>query len=342
MRGCGALNATLLGLLLLGSCRSPSDKASSYTSNHGEIILKRRYGETVAYTQSFNKNGGTYKYECENDDQLEASYSVKIDIPVIIRTCQNYYTRANAVYAIYLHDGPFYESLIDRLDQQNLPLMQGFVIVEPRYPGSKERLWHVSPNAPDLRTFETSRNELLALIAHYRSIDRKFILVGDGFGGLIITSVLDKLRKEESVILYTPVLRASEPGIGDVIAANPSLKQDYATQCKTATKSIKSICGARRRWILDNVYQNWCNFSAITQYAKSGFAPKIWLVSGDGATAAGNADAKTFAAAFPAAIKMITIPKLTRDGFQNIAQFNQAEKFLAPVLALGNLKETDK
>jgi hypothetical protein len=308
-------------------------------SDSGEIIPVGHFGETITYTLAFNKNGGTYKYVCENDDQLDASYTLKIHVPIIIRTCQNYYTRVDAVYAIYMHDGPFYESFIDRLDTHNLPLKHGFVIVEPRYPGSKERPWRVSPNAPDFATFETSRSELLALIAHYRSIGRKFILVGDGFGSLIIASVLDQLRSQESVILYTPVLKASEPDIENIITADQRLRQDYASHCKTATKPT---CGDRREWILNNVYQNWRHFSATVEYAKSGFEPKIWIVSGDEATAAGNADARAFAAAFPKSVKISTVPELTRDGFTNIAQFNQAEKFLAPVLALGKLKDNDK
>lgn len=305
----------------------------------GEIIPMGHFGETITYTQAFNKNAGSYKYDCENDDQLEASYVLKIEVPVIVRTCQNYYTRADAVYAIYVHDGPFYESFIDRLETQNLPLMHGFVAVEPRYSGSKERPWHVSAREAESRTFETSRNELLALIAHFRSIDRKFILVGDGYGGLIIASVLDQLHKEESVILYTPVLSANEQGISDIIAPNPNLKRDHAALCKAVTKPE---CGDSREWILNNVYQNWRHFSATAQYAKSGFAPKIWLVSGVGATGPSNADAKAFAAAFPKSVMMINIANLTRDGFTNITQFKQAETFLVPVLALGNLKDNDK
>lgn len=328
-----------LPLLLITSCGSISDNASPDIRYGGKIILEGRYGETTTYTLNFNKDGGTYKYDCKNDDQLEADYKLAISIPVVIRTCQNYYTRTDAVYAIYMHDGPFYGSLIDRLDQHNLPLMHGFVIVEPRYPGSKERPWQVSPSAPDFATFETSRSELLALIAHYRSIDRKFILVGDGFGGLIIASLLNELRKDESVILYTPVLSASEPEISDVIASNSDLKRDYAATCKAVTK-LK--CGDRREWVLKNVYQGWRDFSAISGYAKTGFAPKIWLVSGDSATASSDADAKAFAAAFPKSVKLITIPKLTRDGFINVAQFNQAQSFLRPILLRGNLKDNDK
>ena len=305
----------------------------------GEIVPTGHFGETITYTMAFNKNSGSYKYDCKNDDQLEASYVLKIEVPVIVRTCQNYYTRADAVYAIYVHDGPFYESFIDRLDTQNLHLMHGFVVVEPRYSGSKERPWHVSARKAESRTFETSRNELLALIAHFRSIDRKFILVGDGYGGLIIASVLDQLRKEESVILYTPVLSTNEQGISDVIASNTDLKRDYTALCKAA---IEPECGGSRQWILNNIYRRCSNFSPITQYAKSGFASKIWLVSGDGATTSGNADAKAFAAAFPKSVMMINIANLTRDGFTNINQFKQAEKFLAPVLALGNLKDNDK
>jgi pimeloyl-ACP methyl ester carboxylesterase len=294
-------------------------------------------------TEFIQKNGGKFEYDCPYLRTVKALYqSDTLNLPLIYKACREPIDTFKAPVVIWIHGGPFTYASVENITAKSMLLKNGFTIAEPLYRGSHDRPWNPIKALGKTSSFIDTRNEIIELAKFYHKNNKSVIYAGDSFGGLIISSLLDTTYKNDTVILFAPAL-SSNP-IKNQIKDNkldldePSLDTFQMFCNQTQYKNCKDI----EKWSLTNMMLSYSDFSAVKRYRGRKLPSQIYIISGEKDEVVGVNEGKKFAAAFPNSVHHLIVPDLGHNDIGNIRQFNQIEKFLAPVFALNKAKETDK
>jgi len=309
----------------------------------GKYVYSRWQNNSNRSIEFNEKNGGKFEYNCPYLRTMKGLYQSKsLNIPLIYKACREPIDRFKAPVVIWLHGGPFTYASAENITAKDMFLKNGFTIVEPLYRGSHDRPWNFITTLGSLSSFLDTRHEIIELINFYKRNGRGIILAGDSFGGFIISSILLDLKKNDHVVILQAPLSSNlikkqiyDPKI--VIEENDL--RIYSHLCDI---SKYKICNDYNKWFFQNIFGSYSSFSPVENYTKQKFVAQIYVVSGGRDKVVGVEEAKSLATAFPESVHHLIVSDLGHEDISNIRQFNQIERFLAPVLALGNLKEHEK
>lgn len=299
------------------------------------LVIIKQFSDIINISEQFS--GYTdYKYSCKNLNQVKSMFiSSDFEIPIIFRTCKHSFNYKNAPIAIWLHGGPFVSSQSKTTPEQDLFLQNGYIIAEIQYLGSAERPWiHSIPNF-SAKSFLDTRRELIELGRFYKETGRKITYAGDSFGGKIISSMLGHMDQSDNVVMLSPYLQSvkSDLRFSDAHITKPSEKWLFQIVCRL-TAVIE--CNDPDAWLEKNIFRSYYEFTPVRDFRGLKLKPKIYIVSGADDKRVGVEPAKAFTAAFSTSTKHLIIPNLGHESPKNIEQFEEIERFLAPVLSLGS------
>lgn len=313
------------------------------SKEEGKYVYSRWQNNSHRNIKFNEKNGGSFEYNCPHLRTMKGLYqSNSLNLPLIYKACHEPIDRFKAPVVIWLHGGPFTYASAENITAKDMFLKNGFTIVEPLYRGSHDRPWNFIGALGNLSSFLDTRHEIIELINFYKRNGRGIILVGDSFGGFIISSMLLELKKNDRVVILQAPLSSKlikKQIYNPKIAIKENDVRIYNYLCKI---SKYKICNDYNKWFLQNTFESYSNFSPIINYKEQKFAAQIYIISGERDKVVGVEEAKSLAAAFPETVHHLIVSDLGHEDISNIRQFNQIERFLAPVLALGNLKEHEK
>lgn len=327
----------LLYIILFGNINYSNN--SIYEKQHNKIdshiIFHRQFTNKQDFTIVFPDKTG-YAFQCENSNKLYSKFrSTENEIPLIYRSCKHIFSNKFAPLVIWLHGGPFTSSQSQTSPEQDLFLQNGYIIAEVQYIGSAERPWLNSIPVVSSKSFLDTKREIIELGRFYKNFGRKIVYAGDSFGGKIISSMLDEMDQSDNVVMFSPYLQSvkSDPRFSDAEIAKPSEKWLFQIMCRL---TAVTECDDPDAWLEKNIFRSYYEFTPIENFRGLTLKPKIYIVSGADDKRVGVEPAKAFAAAFRTSTKHLIIANLGHESPKNIEQFEEIERFLAPVLSLGS------